>query len=79
MQGRRQRPRLDQVAHLLVVGSGKGSVGKSTISVNLTVALAKRGYQVSLLDGDAYGPSIPVTEKESETSKGDWLNDEGKD
>src|SRR5713226_520798 len=51
---------MDQVAHLLVVGSGKGGVGKSTVSVNLAVALGKRGAQVGLLDGDAYGPSIPM-------------------
>src|SRR5260221_8279092 len=51
---------MDQVAHLLVVGSGKGGVGKSTVSVNLAVALAKRGARVGLLDADAYGPSVPM-------------------
>ena len=55
-----RRGRIDQVAHLLVVGSGKGGVGKSTVSVNLAVALAKRGAQVGLLDADAYGPSVPM-------------------
>ena len=54
------RTRIDQIAHLLVVGSGKGGVGKSTISVNLAVALAKRGARVGLLDADAYGPSVPM-------------------
>jgi ATP-binding protein involved in chromosome partitioning len=48
------------VESLLVVGSGKGGVGKSTVSVNVAVALAKRGAQVGLLDGDAYGPSVPM-------------------
>jgi ATP-binding protein involved in chromosome partitioning len=48
------------VAHLVVVGSGKGGVGKSTVSVNLAVALARRGLRVGLLDGDAYGPSVPL-------------------
>jgi ATP-binding protein involved in chromosome partitioning len=52
--------RVDGVAHLVVVGSGKGGVGKSTVSVNLAVALARRGLRVGLLDGDAYGPSVPL-------------------
>jgi ATP-binding protein involved in chromosome partitioning len=54
------RARIDQITHLLVVGSGKGGVGKSTVSVNLAVALAKRGARVGLLDADAYGPSVPM-------------------
>jgi len=54
------RARIDQITHLLVVGSGKGGVGKSTVSVNLAVALAKQGAQVGLLDADAYGPSVPM-------------------
>ncbi len=60
MRPRTQRARVDQVGRLLVVGSGKGGVGKSTVSVNLAVALAKQGAAVGLLDGDAYGPSIPM-------------------
>ncbi|QBD82403.1 ATP-binding protein [Ktedonosporobacter rubrisoli] len=55
-----QRARLDYVNTVFVVGSGKGGVGKSTVSVNLAVALAQRGASVGLLDGDAYGPSIPL-------------------
>ena len=57
---RTQRAHLEQVGALLVVGSGKGGVGKSTVSVNLAAALAKQGARVGLLDGDAYGPSIPM-------------------
>ncbi len=60
MQGRAERPRIDQIEKVIVVGSGKGGVGKSTVSVNLAVALAKRGARVGLLDGDAYGPSVPM-------------------
>lgn len=55
-----RRARINQVKHLLVVGSGKGGVGKSTVSVNLALALARQGAAVGLLDGDTYGPSIPL-------------------
>jgi ATP-binding protein involved in chromosome partitioning len=60
VQGHTRRERVEQVAHLIVVGSGKGGVGKSTVSVNLAVALARRGCRVGLLDADAYGPSVPM-------------------
>ncbi len=46
--------------HVIAVGSGKGGVGKSTVSLNLALALAEMGAAVGLLDADVYGPNIPV-------------------
>lgn len=55
-----QSKALPGVKHIVAVGAGKGGVGKSTISVNLAVGLARKGYAVGLLDGDIYGPSAPT-------------------
>lgn len=51
---------LRNVAHIVGIASGKGGVGKSTVAVNLAVALARLGLKVGLVDADVYGPSIPT-------------------
>ena len=50
---------IDGVAHVVLVGSGKGGVGKSTVAANLALAMADLGLKVGLLDADIYGPSQP--------------------
>lgn len=51
--------RLSKIKHTIIVMSGKGGVGKSTVSVNLAVSLSMRGYEVGILDGDIHGPNVP--------------------
>lgn len=51
---------LPQVKNCIAIGSGKGGVGKSTVTANLACALAMQGYKVGLIDADLYGPSIPT-------------------
>ena len=51
---------LKYVKHKIIIMSGKGGVGKSTVAVNLAAALAKKGKKVGLLDADMHGPSVPM-------------------
>ena len=55
-----ERQPIPGVKNLVAVASGKGGVGKTTVAVNLALALAKLGHQVGLLDADVYGPNVPI-------------------
>lgn len=60
--GGAEQPRLPiaGVRSLIAVGSGKGGVGKTTVAVNLAIALSQTGMQIGLLDADVYGPNVPL-------------------
>jgi ATP-binding protein involved in chromosome partitioning len=54
------RQPLEGVKNVIAVGAGKGGVGKTTLAVNLSIALAKSGSRVGMIDGDIYGPNVPI-------------------
>ncbi|MEZ5317875.1 MAG: Mrp/NBP35 family ATP-binding protein [Vicinamibacterales bacterium] len=54
------RAPVEGVKNIIAVGAGKGGVGKTTVSVNLAAALARSGSRVAILDGDMYGPNVPI-------------------
>ena len=51
---------LPGVKAIIAIGSGKGGVGKTTLAVNLAIAMAKLGHTVGLVDADIYGPNVPL-------------------
>lgn len=59
-EGVKKKKRVPGVKHVICVASGKGGVGKSTFSVNLSITLKNKGFKVGLIDADIYGPSIPL-------------------
>jgi ATP-binding protein involved in chromosome partitioning len=54
------RPPLPGVKNIIAVGAGKGGVGKTTVAVNLAIALSQMGTRVAMIDGDIYGPNVPL-------------------
>lgn len=69
---------VEKVKNIICVASGKGGVGKSTLTVNLAVALARKGYSVGVIDADVFGPSMPIM-LGVEDERPEVLNEDGED
>ena len=54
------KPPVEGVKNIIAVGAGKGGVGKTTVAVNLAIALSQAGARVAIVDGDVYGPNVPI-------------------
>ncbi|HXG32081.1 MAG TPA: Mrp/NBP35 family ATP-binding protein [Bryobacteraceae bacterium] len=73
--GEPPRQPIEGVEYLIAVGSGKGGVGKTTVAVNLAIALGRLGHRVGLLDADVYGPNVPLMMgiRETPLARGDRI------
>ena len=65
-----ERQPIPGVKNLIAIASGKGGVGKTTVAVNMALALGKLGYKVGLLDADVYGPNVPIMLGSTERANG---------